>query len=205
MKNFKKIAVSLVCSLLIASTQAKRMMQEKPTKTVTETIRSNPELNSFYADLQAKGLTQTLDGKCNFTVFAPNNKAFMQLPANAVKPAELKAVLQHHIALGKYSIKQLEVTPRLETLQRTNHSTLHIKYMHKAKPHEARPMIKTNQKDASGALDKKHKYAHIIGEPIKASNGIIYIIDEVLVLPSRKGKSTKQRSKKQQVVCEQMQ
>jgi uncharacterized surface protein with fasciclin (FAS1) repeats len=138
---------------------------QKAPMSVAETIAANTELTTLNGLVTKAGLTDTLKGAGSFTVFAPTNAAFAKLPAKTLAdlgndPAKLKAVLTYHV--------------------------LPVKVM-------AADVKNGNSKSVNGAnlaLSKAGNFV-TIGDAlvekadISATNGVIHIIDSVLIPPSR--------------------
>ncbi len=85
-----------------------------PSKTIVANAMNSADHTTLVAAVQAAGLVDTLNGKGPFTVFAPTNDAFAQLPAGTVdmllKPenkAMLTRVLTYHVVAGKWDAKAL--------------------------------------------------------------------------------------------------
>jgi len=85
-----------------------------PSKTIVANAMNSADHTTLVAAVQAAGLVDTLNGKGPFTVFAPTNDAFAQLPAGTVdmllKPenkAMLTKVLTYHVVAGKWDAKAL--------------------------------------------------------------------------------------------------
>ena len=85
-----------------------------PGKTIVANAMNSADHTTLVAAVQAAGLVDTLNGKGPFTVFAPTNDAFAQLPAGTVdmllKPenkAMLTRILTYHVAAGKWDAKAL--------------------------------------------------------------------------------------------------
>jgi len=83
--------------------------------TIVEAAVATPDLSTLVAAVKAADLVDTLSGAGPFTVFAPTNAAFAQLPAGTVdtllKPenkAALKGVLTYHVVAGNVSAHDLE-------------------------------------------------------------------------------------------------
>jgi len=148
-----------------------------PTKTIIENAVNSKDHTTLVAAVKAAGLVDTLSGKGPFTVFAPTNAAFAALPSGTVdtllKPenkAALTKVLTYHVVPGK-------------------HSAMEIASM--AKMHGGKAMFKTVQgeeitltKDANGAwwvVDSKGSKAKITIADVDQSNGVIHVIDKVLM------------------------
>ena len=85
-----------------------------PGKTIVANAMNSADHTTLVAAVQAAGLVDTLNGKGPFTVYAPTNDAFAQLPAGTVdmllKPenkAMLTRILTYHVAAGKWDAKAL--------------------------------------------------------------------------------------------------
>ena len=85
-----------------------------PTKTIVANAMNSADHTTLVAAVKAAGLVDTLNSAGPFTVFAPTNAAFDQLPAGTVdmllKPenkATLTKVLTYHVVSGKYDSKVL--------------------------------------------------------------------------------------------------
>lgn len=85
-----------------------------PLKNIVENAVNSKAHTTLVAAVQAAGLVETLQGKGPFTVFAPVNDAFENLPAGTVetllKPANkdaLAKVLTYHVVPGRYDFKSL--------------------------------------------------------------------------------------------------
>ena len=76
-----------------------------PTKTIVELANTNPQLSTLFTAVKAAGLVDTLSGAGPFTVFAPTNDAFAQIPADTLNglladKQALTAVLLRHVVPG---------------------------------------------------------------------------------------------------------
>ena len=134
---------------------------------IVDTAVSNGSFKTLVAAVKAAGLVDTLKGDGPFTVFAPTDEAFAKLPAgtveNLLKPEnkdQLVAVLTYHVVPGKVMSSDI-AGKKLEaaTAQGTN---LDI--------------------DASGSAVKVDG-ATVVAADVEASNGVIHVIDTV-VLPN---------------------
>ena len=133
------------------------------TLTVVDVIAADPSLSILANALKAADLNATLQGAGPFTILAPNDAAFAKISPNALedlmKPEnkdKLVTLLTYHVLPEKIG------SPAIRTMQAksANGSTLNIK------------------SDANGVTINN---AHILQKDIKASNGVIHIIDTVLV------------------------
>jgi len=123
MKRLYAILFVLIASLCATSAARAQMMKENPmvggaamypTKTIVDNAMNSADHTTLVAAVKAAGLVDTLNGKGPFTVFAPTNAAFDQLPAgtvdNLLKPENktmLTRVLTYHVVAGKYDSKEL--------------------------------------------------------------------------------------------------
>ncbi len=85
-----------------------------PSKTIVANAMNSADHTTLVAAVKAAGLVDTLNGKGPFTVFAPTNAAFAQLPAGTVdtllqpeNKAMLTKVLTYHVVAGTYDSKAL--------------------------------------------------------------------------------------------------
>lgn len=132
-------------------------------KTVMEIIATTSSLSSFTKALQAAELDKTLEGKGPFTVFAPSNAALTKLPPqtwqNLLKPEnkdQLNAFLKYYIIPQKLLSSNLKEGP----LPTMSYNSLQIKVVGSA--------IMING-------------ANIIKANIVGNNGVVHIIDSVLL------------------------
>jgi len=123
MKRLYALLFMLVAMLCASVTASAQMMKDNPmvggaamypTKTIVDNAMNSADHTTLVAAVKAAGLVDTLNGKGPFTVFAPTNAAFDQLPAGAVdnllKPenkAMLTKVLTYHVVAGKYDSQAL--------------------------------------------------------------------------------------------------
>ncbi|MGB3608089.1 MAG: fasciclin domain-containing protein [Psychroserpens sp.] len=134
------------------------------------------DLSTLVAALKAADLAGMLSEPGNYTVFAPSNQAFSKLPKGTVetllKPEnkdQLQSVLQYHVVSGKITSDKLA-----EAIKGAKGSYT----FNTVKGEELTAMMSGDQyviKDASG------KKAQVIQGNVEASNGIVYIIDTVLM------------------------
>ena len=132
---------------------------------VADTIAAKSELSTLNSLVVRAGLTDTLKGTGPFTVFAPNNAAFAKVPAKTMDdlgkdPAKLKAVLTYHVVPGKLMAAEVK---------------------------------NGNSKTVNGAnlaLSKAGNFVTVEDgmvqtADVSATNGVVHIIDTVLIPPSR--------------------
>ena len=147
-----------------------------PTKNIVQNAVNSKDHTTLVAAVQAAGLVDTLSSPGPFTVFAPTNAAFAKLPAGTVetllKPENkgtLTAVLTYHVIAGKVSATQLAA---------------------KVKMGGGKAMLPTVQggmltfaKAGKGytVTDAKGHAANITIADVNQSNGVIHVIDTVLL------------------------
>merc|ERR1712227_781874 len=81
------------------------MMKPTPTQTIAELAIATPQLSTLLAAVQAADLVETLSGEGPFTVFAPTNEAFAEIPKDTLDALladkeALTAVLLRHVVPG---------------------------------------------------------------------------------------------------------
>jgi uncharacterized C2H2 Zn-finger protein len=120
----------------------------------------------FVAAIQATELVDLLRGSGSFTVFAPNDEAFNKLPKGAFddlqkNPPQLTAVLMYHLVAGKHTIKEISKMDTIKTLQGQE--------------------VKIDAHQWHLHINPKINDANITNPNLKAENGIIHVIDKVLM------------------------
>lgn len=158
----KKLIASFLglCALTSIS-----LAQEK--KDIVDTAVAAGSFKTLVAAVKAAGLAETLKGPGPFTVFAPTDEAFAKLPAGTVddllKPenkAKLTAILTYHVLSGKVmaaDVKTMEAT----TVEGSK--------------------AKVKVADGKVTVDK----ATVTKTDIEATNGVIHVIDTVLMPPTK--------------------
>jgi uncharacterized surface protein with fasciclin (FAS1) repeats len=81
-------------------------------ETIFEVLSNNPDFSTLVAAIEAAGLTETLQGDGPFTLFAPTNEAFEQIPqadldALLADPEALTELLTYHVVSGEYTAADL--------------------------------------------------------------------------------------------------
>ena len=148
-----------------------------PTKDIVDNAVNSADHTTLVAAVKAAGLVETLKGSGPFTVFAPVNAAFAALPAgtvdNLLKPenkAALAGVLTYHVVPGRYDAAALERAIRAghgqATLKTAAGGTL------TAMMNGPRNIV---------VRDAKGNVANIETYDVRQSNGVIHVIDKVLM------------------------
>lgn len=131
---------------------------------LVDTAVSAGSFSTLATALQTAGLVETLKGEGPFTVFAPTDEAFAKLPegtvASLLKPEnrdQLVSILTYHVVPGKVEANQVV---NLDSASSVEGSKLQIK-----------------TKDNTVYVDK----ATVLKTDVRASNGVIHVIDSVLI------------------------
>lgn len=138
-------------------------------KDIVDTAVSAGSFKTLAAALGAADLVETLKGKGPFTVFAPTDEAFAKLPEGTVetllKPEnkdKLAAILTYHVVSGKVMAKTAVTLDKATAL---------------------------NKKDINLAVKGEslmlNGSAKVIKADIECSNGVIHVIDAVILPPSK--------------------
>ncbi|MEX0272409.1 fasciclin domain-containing protein [Leptolyngbyaceae cyanobacterium UHCC 1019] len=136
------------------------------TNTIVDVASGNKSFSTLVTAVKAAGLAETLSGKGPFTVFAPTNEAFNALPKGTLetllKPenkATLQKILTYHVVSGTVMAK--DVNPG--SVKTVEGSPIMVKVQ------GGKVMINN---------------ANVIKTDIKASNGVVHVIDKVLLPPN---------------------
>ncbi|MBI1386012.1 MAG: fasciclin domain-containing protein [Rhizobiales bacterium] len=139
-------------------------------KDIVDTAVGAGNFTSLVKAVQTAGLVETLKGPGPFTVFAPTDEAFAKLPANVLATLldgnhnkELAAVLTYHVIPGK--VMSADIAGK-----KTEAATVQ----------GAAAMI-----DATDGV--KIEGANVVTADIEASNGVIHVIDTVILPPAMRG------------------
>lgn len=129
---------------------------------IVDTAVAAGSFKTLVAALNAAGLTETLKGKGPFTVFAPTDAAFAKLPEGTVEALlkdipKLTAILTYHVVPGQVTAKEVVKLSSVKTVQ-------------------GQPLTLST---SSGV---KVDGASVVKADVMASNGVIHVIDTV-VLP----------------------
>lgn len=135
-------------------------------KTIVEIAAGDANFSTLVTAVKAAGLAETLSGKGPFTVFAPTNEAFAALPKGTVekllKPENrdaLRQILTYHVVPGDLMAKDLR-SGQVATVEGRSVAV-----------EVGKRRVKVND-------------ANVIKADIDAKNGVIHVIDRVLLPPS---------------------
>ena len=164
----KILSILALCSAVFGSTAVSAAHHEggeamaKPT--IVDIAVGNPDFSTLVAALQAADLVDALSGEGPFTVFAPTNEAFAQLPAGTLdmlllpeNKDKLVAILTYHVVSGEVMAADVVTLTEATSLQGDT--------------------IAISASEASVMVDE----ASVVATDIEASNGVIHVINAVIV------------------------
>ena len=164
MKTIIKIAVPAQLMLAATIASADHHGEKKPGADIVDTAVAAGQFETLAAALEAAGLVDTLKGDGPFTVFAPTDAAFAKLPegtvANLLKPEnkdQLIAILTYHVVAGKVAAKDVVMLSEATTVNGADVSI---------------------EVDGDAVMVDN---ATVIMADIETSNGIIHVIDTVIL------------------------
>ena len=156
LKTFAAGAVAIALSLSAANAAEKA--------DIVQTAISNGSFNTLVTAVKAAGLVDTLKGPGPFTVFAPTDDAFAKLPSgtlqNLLKPenkTQLVAILTYHVVPGKVMSK--DIAGKRTEAKSVEGDSVSI--------------------DATNGV--KVDNAKVVKADVEASNGVIHVIDTVIM------------------------
>jgi len=149
---------------LLANDGVKPPVKEKAAMDIVDLAASTDFLSTLVAAVKAGDLVDVLKGDGPFTVFAPTNEAFAKLPAGTVeellKPenkAKLVEILTYHVVAGKVKSTDLKDGQKEKTVQGQE--------------------ITVSLKDGKAMINN----ATVTAADIEATNGIVHVIDTVIM------------------------
>lgn len=133
---------------------------------IVDLAASQDMLSTLVAAVKAAGLVETLKGDGPFTVFAPTNEAFAKLPEGTVedllKPenkAQLAKILSYHVVAGKVMSTDLKNGQMAKTVEGSE--------------------VKVTLMNGKAMINN----ANVIKADVMADNGVVHIIDTVIMPP----------------------
>jgi uncharacterized surface protein with fasciclin (FAS1) repeats len=155
---------AVVLAVVAVPFSASLVKAETAEKTIVDIAAGAEDFSTLVAAAKAAGLVDVLASDGPFTVFAPTNEAFSKLPKGTVesllKPenkAKLVAILKYHVVPGKVMAKDVVKVDSAKTAQGSE-----VKISVEGKT------VKVNN-------------AKVIKTDIEASNGVIHVIDTVII------------------------
>ena len=160
MKFLSFVLASAVVAVPFAASAGS--MDKSAPKDIVDTAVAAGSFNTLAAALTEAGLVETLKGPGPFTVFAPTDAAFAKLPAGTVEAllkdkAKLTSILTYHVVSGKVAAKDVVTMDSAKTV---NGQSVTIKVMGETVNIDGATVTKAD---------------------IEASNGVIHVIDTVLM------------------------
>jgi uncharacterized surface protein with fasciclin (FAS1) repeats len=147
-----------------------------PSKNIIQNAVHSKDNTTLVAAVKAAGLVETLEGPGPFTVFAPTNAAFAQLPPGTVdtllKPenkGQLTTVLTYHVVPGRLTTADLREAVKEGGGQATFNTV------------QGEPLRITEKGRSFYIFDSKGSAARITIVDVLQSNGVIHVINKVLM------------------------
>jgi uncharacterized surface protein with fasciclin (FAS1) repeats len=147
-----------------------------PTKTIVENASASPIHKTLVAAVKQAGLVETLSGAGPFTVFAPTDDAFAQVPAVTrdgwMRPAQkevLAGILKYHVVPGKLTAADL-------TTKITEGGGKAV-----LKTADGQDLTATKSGEAIVLTSASGNKATVTQADVGQSNGVIHVVDAVLV------------------------
>src|SRR5690349_7799793 len=185
MKRFFAV-ITFAAALTIGSSAAfAQMMKDDPmvggaamypSKTIVANAMNSADHTTLVAAVKAAGLVDTLQSKGPFTVFAPTNAAFAKLPAGTVDPllkpenkAMLTKVLTYHVVPGRITAQMIAANAK------AHHGTTTFKTV------EGEPLMFKMSGKGWAIIDAKGGRGKITIANVMQSNGVIHVIDKVMM------------------------
>ncbi|MBS1870632.1 MAG: fasciclin domain-containing protein [Actinobacteria bacterium] len=160
------IALAAVAAVIAGFVVSPATAGTTPKRDIVETAAAAGQFKTLVRLVRTAGLAKTLSGKGPYTVFAPTDAAFAKVPKSTLHAllhnrAKLRAVLLYHVVSGKVTARNVA---KLRSLTTVNGAKVRIRV-----------------KDGRVYVNK----ARVVTPDVKASNGIIHIINRVLIPPAR--------------------
>jgi uncharacterized surface protein with fasciclin (FAS1) repeats len=164
----KFLSIFALCSAIFGASAVSAAHHEggeaKANPTIVEIAVGNPDFSTLVAALQAAELVDALSGEGPFTVFAPTNEAFAQLPDGTLEMLllpenkdKLVAILTYHVVPGKVMAADVVTLSEATSLEGDT--------------------IAISSSDAGVMVDG----ASVVATDIEASNGVIHVINAVIL------------------------
>ncbi len=153
-----------------AVTETTEAMEDEAMEEMTEDtivdVAVNNDFTTLVAAVQAAGLVETLQGDGPFTVFAPTDEAFAALPEGTLEslledPEALAAILTYHVVAGEVLAADVVGLDSATTVEGSD--------------------IAIEVVDGGVVLNGS---ANVVATDVKASNGVVHVIDAVILPPS---------------------
>ncbi len=165
----RKLTLMAAAAALVAAPVAVTAQMNPTPMSQKDIVTVAVEAGSFTTlakALEAAGLVETLQGNGPFTVFAPTDEAFAALPAGTLDALlkdkdRLIEVLTYHVVAGKVTADQVAKLDHAKTVEGAD--------------------VRISMKDGSVYIND----AKVVTADVMASNGVIHVIDKVILPPAR--------------------
>ena len=156
--------VALVFAALVVPAAPASQPSPAASKNIVQVAAGNPQFSTLTSLIKKAGLVSALSGKSKLTVFAPTNAAFAKLPKATLKKVQsdkklLTSILTYHVVKGAVPAS------KVVTLNGKSVKTLNGK------------SVKIAVKSGKVYVNK----ARVTKTDVKASNGVIHVINQVLI------------------------
>jgi len=172
MKALKIVLLLLISLAILAANSVLN-----PEKTISDKVAEKEDLSTLLTALEAVDLVEVFKSEGPYTVFAPTNKAFNNLPKGklesllkAENKEELIKILKYHVFAGKIHAGDIGEETMIETLEGTQ---LKLTAQSSAGEYMGDEVQAMNKVMVNNAI--------VIEADIMASNGVIHIIDGVVM------------------------
>jgi uncharacterized surface protein with fasciclin (FAS1) repeats len=158
------LLLAIAAALLVAAPTASAAGTKAPSKDIVETAVAAGQFKTLVSLVQSAGLAETLAAKGPFTVLAPTDAAFAKVPKSTLRGlkrdrAALRRVLLYHVLGGRYRSARLTRAESVRSL--------------------AGPRLRVGRRGRGVRVQG----ARVLDADVVASNGVIHVIDRVLIPP----------------------
>jgi uncharacterized surface protein with fasciclin (FAS1) repeats len=162
----KLLPIGIVAALALSIAGGPAAARQNDEKNIVQTAQAAGNFKTLTKLVVKAGLADTLSNSGPYTVFAPTDAAFKKVPKSTLKslakhPAKLRAVLLYHVVAGRVPSSQVVMLKSAKTL---NGKSVRI--------HTAGGKVFVNN-------------AKVIKADINASNGVIHVVNRVLIPPAK--------------------
>lgn len=174
MKSLKIIMMAFAAAALVAMAPIANQTNNTDHNhhNIVEVASDTDNLSTLVAAVQAAGLVETLSGEGPFTVFAPTNEAFAALPEGTVESLlepenrdMLVKILTYHVVAGEVMSTDLSDGMMAETVEGSQ--------------------ITISINDGGVSIND----ANVVAADVEASNGVVHVIDSVIMPPEEESSS----------------
>lgn len=161
----KPTILSIVFGLILGLSACSGNTETLPTETIAELVESDPQFSGLLELLEIANLKATLSEAGPFTLFAPSNDALKKLETSPANEEEYRQLLLYHVLDQKLEAKDITASGTLTTRQ-------------------GESLSYAVADDGVTLTDSRSNAVKVVKTDIKATNGVIHVIDKVLFLPT---------------------